>query len=194
MPGMNGNNVIIPGRGAVFTAPVGTAPPDYLTMTPDAPGGQWLCLGHTSKENPVTISKDGGDVTKFGSWWEDGIAVTREATDWTVTANALELRPAVFDLAFSGRLDDGEDGDNAYIVPAAGGEKELALFILALQGTKRMGVYFGKTSVSLGDAPSFDPTKLFEVPLLASILSVQGDLMRWYAPGFEAAAAAVATP
>ncbi len=182
MAGMNAANVIIPGRGAIFTAAPSTLPPAYKTMTPEAPGTGWVSLGHTSKENAVALSKEGGEITSFDSWWTAALAVIYSSNTWSVTVNALQIDVGVLDLAFNGELDE----DEGYIVPAAVTAVDKALFILAVQGSKRMGLYLPKVSITLGDAPSFDPTRLFEVPLSAAVLADENTLMKWYHPGLEA--------
>lgn len=187
MNGMNAANVMIPGRGAIFTAAPLAAAPSYKTMSPDTPGAGWTCLGHTSKENAVALSKSGGESTTFDSWWTAALAVMYSSTNWAITVGALQIDTGVLDLAFNGTLDT----DGGYIVPAAVEAVDRALFVLALQGTKRMGLYLPKVSVTLGDAPSFDPSKLFEVPLSAAVLAEDTTLMKWYHPALEAGLAAV---
>jgi len=180
---MNSNAVIIPGRGAVFTGEPEIDPPDYKIMTPTTPGSGWTSLGHTSKENAVGLSKEGGDVTQFDSWWADALAVIYGSISWNITVNALQIDKGVLDLAFNGTIAD----DGGYIVPASVTAVDRALFVLALQGEKRMGLYLPKVSITLGDAPTFDPGALFEVPLSAAVLSAENELMRWYHPALETA-------
>lgn len=187
MAGMNAANVIIPGRGAVFIAAPLTVAPDYKVMTPELPGTGWESLGHTSKENAVTLEKEGGEATTYDSWWAAALAVVYESNSWTVSVNALQIDAGVLDLAFNGSVDT----DGGYIVPASVEAVDKALFILAVQGTKRMGLYLPKVSITLGDAPTFDPTALFEVPLTAAVLTDENVLMKWYHPGLEPAPATV---
>lgn len=182
----NAGNVIIPGRGAIFTAAPGATPPDYHTLTPLNPPVAWSSLGHTSVENNVALSKDGGEATFYDSWWEAAIAVTKSPTNWSVTVGALELSKNTFDLAFSGELEEAT-ATGGYLVPSDITSVNKALFILALQGEKRMGLYLPSVSVSLGDAPSFDREALFEIPLSASILSYNGNSMEWFHPSLDKA-------
>ena len=65
--GFNPNATTIPGRGTVLVAAPDTAAPDYETVDPAAPGGGWVALGHTSRDNNVSLSKGGGDSTQRGS-------------------------------------------------------------------------------------------------------------------------------
>lgn len=182
MAGMNAANVIIPGRGAIFLAAPGTAPLEYKTATPETPGlTGWTTLGHTSKDNSVALAKDGGDVQTFDSWWQSALAVIYDPTTWSVTVNALQIEKGTLDLAFNGTIDT----DGGYIVPSQVEAVDKAMFILALQGTKRMGLYLPHVSITLGDAPSFDPSKMFEIPLNAAILADNDMVMKWYHPGLE---------
>jgi len=182
MAGMNAANVIIPGRGAIFLAPPLTVAPDYLTITPEAPGVDWVSLGHTSKDNTVALSKEGGEAETHDSWWASALAVIYGATKWNVTIAALQMEADVLDLAFNGTVDT----DGGYIVPSQVESVDKAMFVLALQGTKRMGLYLPKVSITLGDAPTFDPTKMFEIPLAAAVLADENMLMKWYHPGIVA--------
>lgn len=182
MSGMTAANVMIPGRGAIFTADPGTEAPDYLTLSPTASGPDWTCLGHTSKENAVALGKSGGEATSFGSWWADALAVIYDAVSWDISVGALQIDKGVLDLAFSGSIDT----DGGYIVPAAVNAVDKAVFVLAMQGTKRMGLYLPRVSITLGDAPTFDPSKLFEVPLKGTVLADENALMKWYHPGLTA--------
>jgi len=183
----NASNVIIPGKGAVFLADTGTTPPNYKTLSPLSPTTPWECLGHTSVENQIALSKDGGDATTFDSWWEAAIEVQRAATTWSVNVNALELSADTFDLAFNGTLENTSE-TGGYLVPSEIKAVTKAMFVLAVQGDKRMGLYFPNVSITLGDAPEFDAEKLFEIPLSASILSYNGNVMEWFHPSFDKAA------
>lgn len=179
MAAPSADNVIIPGKGAIFVAEVGATPPDYKTVTPTAPGQGWVCLGHTSVENNVSLSKDGGDPTSYDSWWDSGIDVTYASTSWTMTVGALEITKANFDLAFNGEAEEATT-NGGYLVPSSIVASKKAIFVVAIQGDKRLGLYIPNASISLGDAPTFDREALFEVPLSASLLAYEGNVMEWF--------------
>lgn len=184
MAAPNSGNVIIPGRGAIFVAPVGTAFPNYKTLTPQNVATPWRCIGHTSVENNVALSKDGGDATTYDSWWEVAIESTYAATQWSVTANALEMTKENFDLAFNG-AQEITSTTGGYKVPSDIQASQLSVFILAVQGTKRMALGLYKVSLTLGDAPEFDREALFELPLSGTILGVDGYVMEWFHPALD---------
>ena len=91
--GFNANATTIPGKGTVLVAPPDTAAPDYETLDPTGtiPGG-WEALGHTSRDNNVSLSKSGGDATQRGSWWDDALRSTYDPITWSV--NVSHVVPA----------------------------------------------------------------------------------------------------
>jgi hypothetical protein len=177
-------SIFIPGQGAV-----GTQPPNHLTITPDnlaTEAPDWTWIGDTSTENNVSLSKEGGEVTRMHGWWKRNRHAEQSPTEWALSVNAIEIIKTSLDLAFNGRVDAT---DGAYVIPTKSQPVEKAVFLLILFGTERMGIYLGKTSISLGDAPEFDPEAFLELPLSAAILSDDVDLMRWYVPALTGAAA-----
>jgi len=189
----NSGATTIPGKGTVLVADPDTAVEfDYLTLDPTAslttiaPG--WEALGHTSRENNVSLSKEGGDVTTVGSWWEEILRSTRAATNWTVTVNSIQIDALTLGLAFGGGTLDTVEGtyDVGDIVP-----QNKALFILIVDnGGNRLGLYIPNTSTSIGDAPEFAIDAYFEIQLSATILSSEttGKKFRWYHPALKVVA------
>lgn len=183
----NSNATTIPGKGTVLVADPDTAPPtDYLTLDPTATplvgATGWETLGHTSRENNVALSKDGGDVSSVGSWWEEVLRSTRAATNWNVTINSIQLDALTLGLAFGGGTLDTDDGfyDVGEIVP-----QNKALFILVVDsGGNRLGLYIPNTSVSIGDAPEFAIDAFLEIQLNAAVQNSEttGKKFRWYHP------------
>lgn len=180
----------IPGKGTVLVAAPDTAPPtNYLTLDPTgnpivgATG--WEALGHTSRENNVSLSKEGGEVTTAGSWWEEVLRSTRSATNWTVTVNSIQIDSLTLGLAFGGGTLDTlagsyEVGD---IVPQA-----KALFILIVDNAgNRLALYVPNTDVSVGDAPEFAIDAFFEIQLSATVKNsaTTGKKFRWYHPALK---------
>lgn len=167
----NVSTTIVPGHGTLFIAPVNTPLPAMpvlsafgLTVTPAG----WENLGHTSKDNLFSFSVNGGDKTTLDSYLSDGIKVIYAAKQWTLGINSLQVDKNALDLAFNGSFDPATGG---YIVPSSNDGLARALFLYLTDGTGSLGFYVPNTTITLGDAPSIDPAKFFEVPLSASILS-----------------------
>jgi hypothetical protein len=199
--GFNSNATTIPGKGTVLVAdPDTAAPTNYLTLDPTAVplvgATGWSALGHTSRENNVSLSKDGGDVTTSGSWWEEILRSNRAVTNWTATINSIQIDSTTLGLAFGGGTLDTLAGsyDVGDIVP-----QNKALFILIVDtGGNRMALYIPNTSVAVGDAPEFAIDAYFEIQLSAAIQNsaTTGKKFRWYHPALKSATPTVtaATP
>lgn len=189
--GFNSAATVIPGKGTVLVAdPDTAAPTNYETLDPTAKpivgADGWETLGHTSRENNVSLSKDGGDVTSLGSWWEEVLRSNRAATNWTATVNSIQVDATTLGLAFGGGTLDTVAGsyDVGDIVP-----QNKALFILIVDGGgNRLGLYIPNTSVSIGDAPEFALDAFFEIQLSAAIQNsaTTGKKFRWYHPSLKA--------
>lgn len=188
----NSGATVIPGKGTVLVAdPDTAAPTNYETLDPTADlttiAAGWEALGHTSRENNVSLSKEGGDVTSLGSWWDEVLRSSRAATNWTVTVNSIQIDATTLGLAFGGGTLDTVAGsyDVGDIVP-----QDKALFILIVDTSgNRLALYIPNTSVSIGDAPEFSIDAFFEIQLSGAIANsaTTGKKFRWYHPSLKAA-------
>jgi hypothetical protein len=186
----NKGAAIIPGKGTVLVAAPDTAPPsNWATIDPTssaqmAASGGWDALGHTSRENNVALSKDGGEATPVGSWWDENLDTQRTGTNWNVTVNSIQIDSTTLGLAFGGGVLDTTAGsyDVGDIVA-----QDKALFIIIQGLTTRMGLYIPNTSVSIGDAPEFPTDAFFEIQLSAAIKNSTstGKKFRWYHPALK---------
>lgn len=174
--------LVVPGHGTVFKAPANTEMPAgglaAFSLLGTVPTG-WISLGHTSTDNTVAFSTDGGDATKLGTWLQDGVRTVYAATDWSLGVNTLQVDKDNLDLAYNGAFDD----DGGYIVPGSNSGLDTALFVLCQDGTGQLGFYIPNTSTKLGDAPSIDTEKFFETPLTAAINAADPDAIPPLADG-----------
>lgn len=193
----------VPGHGTLFSADAAAAfpanPLAAFTLTGTPPAG-WTNVGHTSKDNTAAFTRDGGDKTVLDSWLADGIDVIYASTQYGLTINPIQVDEDSLDLAFDGFF----DSDGGYVVPGANNGITKQLFLLATDGTGKLGFYMANTSISIGDAPSIDPAKFFEIPLAASILAADTSkipakadgtpgIMKIYKSGLVAAAPIIET-
>ena len=160
--------IIVPAHGTLFVADEDAAfpanPLDAFSLTGAPPTG-WDGLGHTSKDNLPTFNKDGGDATTLDTWLQDAVRTIYASTAWSLNANALQLDQLGLDLAYSGQF----DADGGYIIAGTNNGLNKQAFLLCQDGTGKLGFWMPNTSVVLGDAPSIDPTKFFELPLAVAI-------------------------
>lgn len=160
--------LIVPGHGTLFLADANTAVPDSpltaFTLKGTPPDG-WENIGHTSTDNTAAFNRDGGDATQLDSWLEDGVETIYAATNWSLGFNPIQVDKNSLDLGFNGWVDT----DGGYVIPSTSDGLDKALFLLATDGTGALGFYMPDTNVNIGDAPSIDNAKFFEIPLSASI-------------------------
>lgn len=169
--------LFIPGNATVFHAPPATdcpaTPLDVFKLQGAAPSG-WDNLGHTSRENMINFSREGGDATPLDTALATAVRTIYSSEAWTLNVPALQIDTDVLDLAYAGEFDD----DNGYIIPGSNVGTERALFLLFHDSTGQLGFYIPSTSVKLGDVPSFDDNENFaEHPLAAAIQSVPEDVI-----------------
>jgi hypothetical protein len=191
--GFNANATTIPGKGTVLVAPPDTACPDYETIDPTSPTGGWVALGHTSRDNNVSLSKGGGDATQRGSWWDDALRSTYDPITWSVNVNSIQIDGTTLGLAFGGGTQDGTAG--TYDVAGTVTPQKKALFILIVDGSTRMGIYIPNTTITIGDAPQIAVDAFFEITLTAQMLNSEatGNRFRFLHPGLITVAPAVTT-
>lgn len=174
---VNSDALVIPGRATVFHAPLNTAVPANpladFSVTADTVATGWMNLGHTSKENTVAFSREGGEATTISTYLADAVRTVYSAVAWTLTIPALQFDQDVLDLAFNGDF----DADSGYIIPGAAASTETALFLLFEDGTGKLGFYIPNANVTLGDVPSFNPEAFVELPLSASIQSASSNVI-----------------
>ncbi len=178
MPGVNPNALIIPARGLVYKGDVDATPPlsaSALTTLSDtvvpSGGGNWVCLGHSSRENLPAYSKDGGDTNSFDSWWQTGIDSTTDPMSYSLTLNQLQSDAVTLGLAFGGGTINNTAGfyDIGDITNVA-----CSLLILMVGGTKRRAFYHPNASVSIGDLPELATDSYLEIQLQAALNTSAG--------------------
>jgi hypothetical protein len=166
--------IIVPGHGTYFVADADATfpanPLEAFSLTGAPPAG-WSSIGHTSKDNTAAFSKDGGDATTLDTWLQDGVRTIYASTAWSLGINALQLDQLGLDLAFSGQFDT----DGGYIIAGTNNGQDGQGFLLAQDGTGKLGFWIPNTNTVLGDAPSIDPTKFLELPLAVAINAAPED-------------------
>src|SRR5689334_8591887 len=119
---LSDSDVVLPGRGYLFlNATAASAPPATTTSAIAALNLEsatlstgWNNDGHTSRDNNVSLGRDGGDITTRGSWQNASLRADAAAVTWSVTVNALQISNEVMSLYFGGGDATGTD---KFIVP-----------------------------------------------------------------------------
>ena len=166
--------VIIPGTGYVYTAPVGTAAPTDFE-NPESP---WEDLGHTSIEDGLTITKDGGDSNILGTWRNPSLRDRRDPVNFAITIHLLQLTNETLAFYFGGgdTSVDGVFGVNLITQP-----QERAMFIRIVDGEVSAPLYVPRVSLASDDDVEVDVENFLAFPVRATVLGVTGsNLMEWY--------------
>lgn len=170
---VDSTKLVIPGHGTAFFAPVNTAPPASpvgsggFQLLSDGPG-LWKNLGHTSKQNTIAFTKEGGEKETIDTFLADAVRTSSSAVTWGVNIAALQFDENNLKLAFNGDF-DAVTGGYTVTSPAP---VNVALFLYFQDSTGSLGFWLPSVDISLGDAPSVDTASFFEMPLSATILSV----------------------
>ena len=170
---VDSTKLVIPGHGTAYVAPVNTLPPSNplgasgFKLSEDGPG-LWKNLGHTSKQNTIAFTKEGGEKETIDTFLADAVRTSSSSVTWGVNIAALQFDENNLRLAFNGDFDPATGG---YTVTSPK-PVNVALFLYFQDSTGALGFWLPSVDISLGDAPSVDTANFFELPLSATILSV----------------------
>lgn len=180
---VDATKLVIPGHGTVFHAPVNTLPPtnplSAFNLTANTvPNNEttpvtWKNLGHTSKQNTIAFTKEGGERESLDTFLADAVRTSTSSTSWGLNAAALQFDEDTLDIAFAGEFDPATGG---YTV-ASPKPVQVALFLYFQDSTGSIGFWLPNTEISLGEAPSVDTAQFLELPLTASILSADAEVI-----------------
>jgi hypothetical protein len=159
--------VIIPGTGQVYIAPGATAIPASLT----APAAPWENLGHTSRDDGLTITRDGGDSEVLGTWQNPSLRERRDPTTFAITMHLHQVDNNVLELYFG--TGDVSVADQ-FGVTSATGTTEKALYVRMIDGTNEVGLYVPKVSIASDDDVEVDPEGFLSFPVRMTVLQVSG--------------------
>lgn len=170
-------DVILPGTGHIFIAPKSTPKPSDLVV----PGEPWDELGHTSREDGLTITRDGGDSEVIGTWQNPSLRERRDPTTFAITAFLHQVDNNTLQLYFG----DGDISvEDEFGVTTANDTIDKALYVRIVDGTNAVGLYVPSVSISSEDDVEVDVEGFLAFPIRATVLQVTGsNLMTFLKPG-----------
>ena len=164
---LNDAAVYVPGTGHVYLAPAATAKPANLV----SPASPWAELGHTSLDDGLTITRDGGDSNILGTWQNPALRDRRDPVTFAITLTAHQVDNTTLGLYFGGG-DLSEAG--VFGVNSSTGTTDTAMYVRIVDGDNEIGLYLPKVSVSSDDDMEVDPENFLGFPLRATVLQVTG--------------------
>lgn len=159
--------VVVPGAGHVYVAPVGTPAPTSMD-TPETP---WRDLGHTSIEDGLTITHDGGDSDVLGTWQNAALRERRDPVVFAITLHLLQISNDTLSLYFGGGDASIAGVFSVNLIPQP---QEMAVFIRIEDGNQHWPIYIPKTSIGSDDDVEVDVEELLAFPIRMTILGITG--------------------
>jgi len=154
--------VMIAGEGHIFLAPKNTPIPASLT----APASPWWEVGHTSREDPFAISKEGGEAETRGTWQKPNLRSTVTPITYTAAFPLLQYDEASLKLFYGG----GTVSGGRFWVPRLPTPQEHAMFVRIVDGTLEWNRHFPAVSIIAGDSESIAVDDFASMPVNATIL------------------------
>jgi len=149
---LNADAVFLPSGGHFYRAPVDTPAPTDITVAPTTP---WEEIGHTSIEDIVSWSSEGGDQTVLGTLQASALKVSRASRTETFGFNLQQWDEESLKLYFGRNM---VDADGVLGINSQAEATESALLIVLNDGKKAMGIYAPKAELFRGDDVSIDGT------------------------------------
>ena len=165
---LNDAAVYIPGTGRVYVAPPETAQPTDLI----APAVPWDELGHTSRDDGLTITRDGGDSEVLGTWQNPALRERRDPTTFAITMFLQQVDNTSLGMYFGG---GDETAAGAFGVNVVGETQEQALYVRIIDGANEVGLYVPKVSIAAEDDIEVDVEGFLSLPIRCTVLGVTGE-------------------
>lgn len=157
--------VVIPGEGHLYLNLSGSAtrPTDPFT-----PGSEFEEIGHTSRESPLTIAKEGGERTTHGSWQNAALRESISPITYQFNFALLQWDDLSYQLYYGSN--GTVDGDY-YSVPKGNPvPTEGAMYIRVDDGDQFADFWLPRVSILGGDSVEMDPENLTGFPVLTTVL------------------------
>lgn len=170
--------VIKTNRIRSYHAPVGTAFPSHDKLDPASmkANTDWESLGYTSKETPVTITSEGGEITALDTSEEDSLLAIASNQKFVLTLVALNFDVETMSLAYNGSYD--EDALE-YSVPTSSQPLTRRLLIVIENHVGRHIALGALCAISAGEQPTLSFESFSSIGLKANVLGEDGVAMRW---------------
>jgi hypothetical protein len=169
---LNNDAVLKVGVGHFYTAPVGTALPTDLRN----PGGTWTHMGHTSVQDILSASSEGGETTTLRSLQNATLRTTTAARTEAFIMNLLQFDAASLKLYYGSNAT--VDGSSNVTVPANPVPTEVAWLVVFYDGQTTAGIYAAKASIIRSDDLSVSDTENL-VQLSVKVTPLQNGANDW---------------
>ena len=143
------------GSGHFYRAAVDTAPPTNLaTLT------GWDEIGHTSLEDILAFSSDGGDATTLGTLQKPVLKTAYSPRTESFTFNLAQFDMESLKLYFGSNMASIDGGTSEWLgVPLTPAPTNSAFLLVLTDGVVSIGLYAPKAELYRADDMSFSDTE-----------------------------------
>lgn len=171
---LNDDAVFSVGTGRFYTAAVGTAAPTDLL----APGAGWSEVGHTSLEDIISITSDGGDATTLGTLQNKTLRTTYAPRVETLAITLQQWDAPALKLYYGANADEIAADSPFLGVPQNPTPTQVAFLAVLRDGDNVFAFYAPKAEVFRGDDLDISDTEsLAGLPL--SVKPLQNGANDW---------------
>lgn len=160
---LNNDAVLVAGSGNYFIADVGTEIPDDLGN----PGEAWVSIGHTSIEDILKISSEGGEPKVLGTLQSKALRTTYSPRSEAFAINLQQFDEASLKLYYGGNATVGTKGELQ--VPQSPTPTSKAFLSVFFDGERAMAFHAHLAEIYRGDDLEIaDTEELASLPLKVS--------------------------
>ena len=133
--------------GNYFIGPVGTKPPTDL-LNPAAP---WENMGHTSLDEILGVSSDGGEATVLGTLQAKQLRTARSARTETMRVNLQQFDATGLKLFFGANMSPTSDDARFSGVPSSPQPTKVAFMAVYIDGENTFALWAPSVEILRGD-------------------------------------------
>jgi len=166
---LNGSLTFVPGQGHYYLAPVDTPFPE----DPSAPTTPWEEVGHTTRDTPLQVSREGGEPEVLGSWQDPALRTRQDPPTFTLAFGLIQYDETTLPLYYGSNSE--VDPETGYVnIPKVPSPTESALFVRVVDGNREHYRHYPRVSILAADSEEFDVEQLASMPVAATILGTSG--------------------
>lgn len=168
------------GTGHLWLATSGTAAPaDFRDPNPEDPNPLvWTEIGHTSQDDIISITSEGGETTVLGTLQSPSLRTSTAARTEAFTFNLAQWDEDSLKLYFGSNATIQNSGraDGLMAVPSKPVPTEKAFLAVYQDGSANFVIYAPKAEIVRADDMSLaDTTSLATLPIKVTPLAMSGE-------------------
>lgn len=153
----NDNATLVIGAGNYFTAPYNATTPEALPADLTAVTTPWEKVGHTSLEEILSITSEGGEATTIGSLQNRSLRTTYSTRQETIAFTLQQFDEDALKLYYGSNATIGASGELQ--VPTNPTPTVCSFLAVFVDGANHFGIYAPKAEIFRGEDLSVSDTE-----------------------------------